>query len=79
MSEILRVGIAGLGTVGAAVMRLLTRQARDLAARTGKRIVVTGVSARDSARERGIDLSGAKWFAIPRNWRAGKISTCSSN
>ncbi len=65
MSEILRVGVAGLGTVGAAVVRLLAAQASDLAARTGKKIVVTGVSARDPARERGLDLSGATWFATP--------------
>jgi homoserine dehydrogenase len=65
MSEPLRLGIAGLGTVGAAVIRLLTAQARDLAARTGRSIVVTGVSARDSIRERGIDLSGVKWFDDP--------------
>ena len=65
MSEPLRLGIAGLGTVGAAVIRLLTAQARDLAARTGRDIVVTGVSARDSGRERGVDLSGVKWFDDP--------------
>jgi len=65
MSEPLRLGIAGLGTVGAAVIRLLTAQARDLAARTGRDIVVTGVSARDSGRERGVDLSGVKWFNDP--------------
>ncbi|WP_374546500.1 homoserine dehydrogenase [Rhodoblastus sp.] len=65
MSEVLRVGIAGLGTVGAAVVRLLRAQAGDLAARTGRKIVVAGVSARDAARERGIDLSGVEWFADP--------------
>ena len=72
MSEILRVGIAGLGTVGAAVVRLLAAQASDLAARTGKKIVVTGVSARDPARERGIDLSGATWFATPKELAASE-------
>ena len=66
MNDILRVGIAGLGTVGAAVVRLLEAQSADLAARTGKKIMVTGVSARDAARERGIDLSGATWFATPK-------------
>ena len=72
MSEILRVGIAGLGTVGGAVVRLLAAQASDLAARTGKKIVVTGVSARDPARERGIDLSGATWFATPKELAASE-------
>ena len=52
MSEIMRVGIAGLGTVGAAVARLLRRQAEALTARTGRRIVLAGVSARDATKER---------------------------
>jgi homoserine dehydrogenase len=65
MVEPLRLGIAGLGTVGAAVVRLLTAQARDLAARTGRAIVVTGVAARDSSRDRGVDLSAAAWFDDP--------------
>jgi homoserine dehydrogenase len=65
MSEILRVGVAGLGTVGASVVRLLARQATALTARTGRRIVVTGVSARDPNRNRDIDLAGATFFADP--------------
>ena len=65
MDKVLRVGIAGLGTVGASVARLLHTQARDLAARTGRAIRVTGVSARDPGRDRGVDLSGADFFADP--------------
>ncbi len=65
MVEPLRLGIAGLGTVGGAVVRLLKAQARDLAARTGRAIVVTGVSARDFSRERGLDLAGVEWFDNP--------------
>ena len=65
MSQSLRVGIAGLGTVGASVIRLLDRQSAALASRTGRSIVVTAVSARDRARERGIDQSGYSWFDDP--------------
>ena len=65
MVEPLRLGIAGLGTVGAAVVRLLNAQARDLAARTGRAIVVTGVAARDARRDRGVDLSGVEWIGDP--------------
>ena len=65
MDKVLRVGIAGLGTVGASVARLLHAQAKDLAARTGRSISVTGVSARDPGRDRGVDLSGAAFFADP--------------
>ncbi len=65
MDKVLRVGIAGLGTVGASVARLLHAQAQDLAARTGRAIKVTGVSARDPHRDRGVDLSGVAFFSDP--------------
>lgn len=65
MSETLRVGIAGLGTVGAAVTRLLSRQADALTARTGRKIIVAGVSARDPAKKRDADLSSVEFFSDP--------------
>ncbi len=65
MAEPLRVGIAGLGTVGASVIRLLERQAAALAARAGRGVKVTAVSARDKSRDRGVDLSGVIWFDDP--------------
>lgn len=65
MSKPLRVGIAGLGTVGASVIRLLERQAAALAARTGRQITVAAVSARNPSRDRGVDLSAAEWFDDP--------------
>ena len=65
MSNPLRVGIAGLGTVGASVITLLERQSAALASRTGRAIAVTAVSAREKGRERGVDVSGFKWFDDP--------------
>ncbi|QKV17796.1 homoserine dehydrogenase [Oricola thermophila] len=65
MSEPLRVGIAGLGTVGAAVARILTNKSNSLLHRCGRPIAITGVSARDRDRDRGVDLSGAEWFDSP--------------
>ncbi len=65
MSEVLRVGIAGVGTVGAAVVRLLARQADALASRTGRKIVVAAVSARDPEKERDANLRGVEFFADP--------------
>ena len=65
MSQSLRVGIAGLGNVGASVIRLLDRQSAALAARTGRSITVTAVCARERGRERGIDVSGFAWFDDP--------------
>jgi homoserine dehydrogenase len=65
MAEKLRVGVAGLGTVGASVARMLQRQAQALAARTGRDIVVSAVSARDPSKDRGVDLAGAAFFDDP--------------
>ncbi len=61
----LRIGIAGLGTVGASVLRILRRRENALADRCGRAIRVTAVSARDRTRDRGIDLGGLSWFDDP--------------
>ncbi len=58
----LRIGVAGLGTVGVGVVRLLNRHGSSLAQRCGRPVIVTGVCARDKSRDRGIDLSGVEWF-----------------
>ena len=65
MSQSLRVGIAGLGNVGASVIRLLDRQSAALAARTGRSSTVTAVCARERSRDRGVDVSGFAWFDDP--------------
>ncbi len=57
--------MAGLGTVGAGTLRLLQDNADLIAARAGRRVAVTAVSARDRGRERGVDLSGLQWFDDP--------------
>ena len=61
----LRVGIAGLGTVGSAVLDILSRRDNQLGERAGRRIVVTAVSARDRSRDRGRDLSAYRWYDDP--------------
>ena len=58
----LKVGVAGLGTVGAGVVRLLRENGDMLAERCGRPIALTAVSARDRNRDRGVDLSGVPWF-----------------
>ena len=65
MSEALRVGIAGLGTVGASVARVLAEKSAELTRQCGRPVVVAAVSARDRNRDRGVDLSGAVWFDDP--------------
>jgi homoserine dehydrogenase len=61
----LRVGVAGLGTVGAGVVRLLDENADIIRARAGRPIQVTAVSARDRARDRGVSLAGLRWYDDP--------------
>ncbi|MCS0493547.1 homoserine dehydrogenase [Ancylobacter sp. MQZ15Z-1] len=62
MAPSLKIGIAGLGTVGAGVVRMLARRKDEIAARIGRPIEVVAVSARDRNRNRDCDLSGVAWF-----------------
>ena len=61
MAAPLRIALAGLGTVGAGVVRLLGENGNAIAQRAGKPIEIVAVSARDRARDRGIDLSPYAW------------------
>lgn len=65
MSEPLRVGLAGVGTVGTGVARVLRDTGDLIAARCGRRIEVTAVSARSREKTRAIDLSGFGWESDP--------------
>ncbi|TPW26361.1 homoserine dehydrogenase [Pararhizobium mangrovi] len=65
MDSALKIGIAGLGTVGAALAATLAERADYLAELCGRRIEVTAVSARDRNRRRGVDLSASEWFDDP--------------
>ncbi|PPR22928.1 MAG: Homoserine dehydrogenase, partial [Alphaproteobacteria bacterium MarineAlpha10_Bin3] len=65
MTAPLRVAVAGLGTVGAETVRLIAVQQDILALRCGRDITVTAISARDRARDRGIDLGSIAWFDDP--------------
>jgi homoserine dehydrogenase len=62
----LRVGIAGLGTVGAGVVKLLTENAGLLAERAGRRIEIVAVSARRRGADRGVDLAPYAWHDDPQ-------------
>ena len=61
----LRLGIAGLGTVGGGVVRMVRENADLLTARCGREVHITAVSARDRNRDRGLDLGGFTWFDNP--------------
>jgi homoserine dehydrogenase len=57
----LRIALAGLGTVGAGVIRLVEANAALIRRRAGRDIVITAVSARDRTKDRGVDLSAYGW------------------
>ena len=65
MSGDLRVGLAGLGTVGAGVAKVLVDRARTLSWRAGRGIAIAAVSAREKAKDRGVDLSGVAFERDP--------------
>lgn len=60
MSKTLRIGIAGLGTVGVGTLNILQQNAELIAARTERNIVVTAVSMRDPAKKRAAKLDGIR-------------------
>ena len=61
----LRLGLAGLGTVGIGVVQIVQRHAEMIAARAGRPVVITAVSARDKTKNRDADLSGYAWETDP--------------
>lgn len=65
MTQPLRLGIAGLGTVGAGVVAILHRHPDLLATRAGRAVVPVAVSARDPGRDRGVALDGLAWEVDP--------------
>ena len=61
----LRLGIAGLGTVGAGVLKIVRRHAALLAARAGRPVEVVAVSARSRDKDRGVPIAAFAWEDDP--------------
>ncbi|MEL6103761.1 MAG: homoserine dehydrogenase [Pseudomonadota bacterium] len=61
----LRLGIAGLGTVGVGVVRIIRKQAALLRARTGRDVVISAVSARNRDKDRGVPIKDYGWEDDP--------------
>jgi homoserine dehydrogenase len=62
----LKVGVAGLGTVGASVVRLIAREGKLLAARCGRPIEVVAVTARSKSKKRDPALKKLRWVDSPK-------------
>ena len=65
MTTPLRLGIAGLGTVGTGVVKIIQRHAARLSARTGRDIVISAVGARTRDKDRGVRLGDYVWESDP--------------
>ncbi len=62
MAEPFRLGIAGLGTVGVGVIKVVQQNGDLLAERAGRPIEITCVSARSKDKDRGVDISSYRWI-----------------
>jgi homoserine dehydrogenase len=65
MTQPLRLGIAGLGTVGMGVVKILQEKQSLLERRSGRSIEITAVSARTKDKDRGMSLDGYAWEEDP--------------
>ncbi len=65
MTEPLRLGIAGLGTVGVGIVRIIQKHTALLEARSGRPVVISAVSARSRTKNRDVNLSDYDWEDDP--------------
>ncbi len=65
MNEPFRIAIAGLGTVGRGVVKILQSQPELIRARAGRPVEITAVNARNKSADRGVDLSSYEWVGDP--------------
>ena len=65
MNTPLRIGLAGLGTVGGALVNLVHNKQNLIADRCGRAVVISAICARDKSRDRGFDTTSMQWFDDP--------------
>ena len=65
MTTPLRLGIAGLGTVGTGVVKIIRQKAQLLETRAGRPVTISAVSARTRDKDRGVTLSNYAWEDDP--------------
>ena len=63
--DALRVGIIGLGTVGASVAQILQEQSARMSLRSGREIRLVRAAVRDLTRSRGVQLSASALTTDP--------------
>jgi homoserine dehydrogenase len=65
MSSSLRVGVAGLGNVGAALVAQIVRERTMLAEKCARPMEVVAVCARSKGKDRGFDVKKVRWTDDP--------------
>ena len=65
MTKPLRLGIAGLGTVGIGVIKIIQNKKSLLEERTGRKILISAITAKSKTKKRGLDLSSYHWEKDP--------------
>jgi homoserine dehydrogenase len=65
MSDPIKIGIAGLGTVGAGLIKIIQKNSDILNTRAGRSIEIVAVSALSKTKDRGVDLSSYQWEDDP--------------
>jgi homoserine dehydrogenase len=65
MTTPLRIGIAGLGTVGTGIVRIVQTHDDLIATRAGRPVEIVAVSARSRAKDRGVKLDAYAWEDDP--------------
>lgn len=73
MKKPFRIGIAGLGTVGTGVIKILQQNAKVVAARAGRPIEIVAVSARNKDHKRSVNLKKYQWAHKPEDLAALKL------
>ena len=65
MTEPLKLGLAGIGTVGTGLVQLVAARADALVAKTGRPIEIVAVSVRNKRKKRSVDLSNMRIVSDP--------------
>ena len=67
MLKPVRIGIAGLGTVGIGVINIIRKNLQLIEARTNSSVEIVAISAKSKSKSRGISLKTYQWESDPTN------------
>lgn len=65
MNDPLKLGIAGIGTVGTGLLQIFEQNTEKLALASGRPIEIVAVSARDRDKNRDVNIENFEWFDDP--------------